>query len=471
MENIKEKDSIIKSPIKRTLIISSIILSISVLFLVTLISILLVHELAHSRNEKDLGLIINYVESKTDVDDLYECKQTGVKSEQYLKFQVFLNELVDSFDVDYLYIVDPSNGVMTNVISATSKEEKENGEVDMEIGETTNAYSPKEIERYNRAWNQEGIVYFEETSDYGEYFTACKLLKTTDGVGFALICADVDVASIHTSIFRTVAFISLTTLLLLIIFVTVLFILLRKRVTGPIISLEESVCKFSKECIESDELLNTSYSSPNIETKNEVESLAKAIEQMAFSLKEKAKESIEAMGKVDDLVRREQEYETNLTVARMQVDIDALTGVKNKHAYIDVEAELNNQIENNENVKFAIVICDVNGLKNINDTNGHVAGDEYLRSACKVICDIFKHSPVFRFGGDEFVVIVQGEDYDKVNKLTDMIKNCNIHNLVTNEMILACGYAIFSGDKNVATVFNRADSEMYKNKREIKDTI
>jgi len=56
--------------------------------------------------------------------------------------------------------------------------------------------------------------------------------------------------------------------------------------------------------------------------------------------------------------------------------------------------------------EFGVIGCDVNGLKKINDTLGHKAGDEYICAACKMLCEYFKHSPVFRIGGDEFVVIL-----------------------------------------------------------------
>ena len=129
---------------------------------------------------------------------------------------------------------------------------------------------------------------------------------------------------------------------------------------------------------------------------------------------------------IDAQIKRKQEYESNLYVARMQADIDALTGIKNKHAYIDFEEELDRKIEEKENVEFAIIICDVNGLKVVNDTSGHVAGDEYIRRTCGLICDVFKHSPVFRVGGDEFVVVAQGSDYENVEALTRKIRECNI---------------------------------------------
>lgn len=72
---------------------------------------------------------------------------------------------------------------------------------------------------------------------------------------------------------------------------------------------------------------------------------------------------------------------------------------------------MDRQITNHRQTPFAIVMFDVNDLKKINDTAGHQAGDQYLCEACKIICDIFKRSPVFRVGGDEFAVIAQNNDY------------------------------------------------------------
>ena len=60
---------------------------------------------------------------------------------------------------------------------------------------------------------------------------------------------------------------------------------------------------------------------------------------------------------------------------------------------------------------FALVILDVNDLKKVNDIQGHKAGDQYIRNACKLICGNFKRSPVFRIGGDEYAVVVDGDDY------------------------------------------------------------
>lgn len=181
---------------------------------------------------------------------------------------------------------------------------------------------------------------------------------------------------------------------------------------------------------------------------------------------------IVGISNIDARMKRELDYQHNLSLARRKADMDALTGVKNKHAYIDVEANLNHMIDENEPVDFAIIVFDVNGLKAVNDNHGHVAGDQYIKSACKMICNVFKHSPVFRVGGDEFVVVARGNDYENVDALFEEINRKNAENAAKGEVTAACGMAKFMhNDRNVAAVFERADYMMYNNKRHMKNEI
>ena len=126
-------------------------------------------------------------------------------------------------------------------------------------------------------------------------------------------------------------------------------------------------------------------------------------------------------------------------------------------------------------MNFAIAVCDVNGLKVINDTLGHKAGDEYIISACRMICDIFQHSPVYRTGGDEFVVILQGHDLEAhielIEQMNEKAKEEYIdlgENLVP--ISIACGVAIYGehGEEEFHDVLNRADAKMYENKKAMK---
>ena len=78
--------------------------------------------------------------------------------------------------------------------------------------------------------------------------------------------------------------------------------------------------------------------------------------------------------------------------------------------------KLDEQIKCGKDIEFAIALCDVNGLKIVNDTQGHKTGDMYIRDAAKLICETFEHSPVFRVGGDEFVVVYDYQNHRRENE-------------------------------------------------------
>ncbi len=172
---------------------------------------------------------------------------------------------------------------------------------------------------------------------------------------------------------------------------------------------------------------------------------------------------------IDANVRQEEEYEKRLAQAQREANLDALTGVKNRHAYLQAEERMNVQIREHRASEFAIVILDVNDLKTVNDTAGHKAGDQYLKDACGIICRIFKRSPIFRIGGDEFASIIQGADYDAIEELLGKMKDHNTRASRTGGIVIAYGMSRFRNDANVALVCERADQRMYENKSLLKE--
>ena len=170
---------------------------------------------------------------------------------------------------------------------------------------------------------------------------------------------------------------------------------------------------------------------------------------------------------IDAQVRRERE----LNAAREIANRDALTGVKSKHAYDEAVLKINAEIKDGSSVPFAIAFCDVNGLKTVNDTKGHQAGDKLILDAARVICDIFKHSPVYRIGGDEFVAILRGSDYENRQMLVESMIAKNAESRESDGVIIACGSAAWNADQDQTfeAVFKRADEAMYSNKTSLKE--
>jgi len=172
---------------------------------------------------------------------------------------------------------------------------------------------------------------------------------------------------------------------------------------------------------------------------------------------------------VDEQVRKDIEYQNQIIQAESKAVVDELTGVKNKRAYLDMEDKLNEQIKNSEDLEFAIIMCDLNGLKKVNDTLGHKAGDDFIIRGCEIICTAFAHSPVYRAGGDEFIVIARGTDYEVLDRRIEKINRINAKNAKNGDVTMAVGVAKFCKDDHfVSDVFERADSNMYENKRKMK---
>ena len=170
------------------------------------------------------------------------------------------------------------------------------------------------------------------------------------------------------------------------------------------------------------------------------------------------------------MLRWEKKAEKERDEARTVALTDPLTGVKSKHAFLLKQKQLDASIEDGTIDAFAIVVCYVNGLKVINDTLGHKAGDDYIRSASKMICDIFQHSPVFRTGGDEFVVILQGRDYFIRKELVLTLHDRSVEHISTNEVVISGGLSDYipGSDTSSHDAFERADALMYEEKKLLK---
>ena len=207
----------------------------------------------------------------------------------------------------------------------------------------------------------------------------------------------------------------------------------------------------------------------DINTHDEFMDLTESFKQIENDIYEKVNELTET----NKLLTHSKEETKKMELLANQ---DGLTGVKNKIAYNSEVLRVNQKIEIGEKTSFAIIMIDLNYLKDTNDTHGHDTGDVALINLANIVCETFKHSPVYRIGGDEFVAICRGKDYEKVAEYVDNLKkqiakesgDASVHD--ADHISAAVGYSLFDPkkDKCVEDVFKRADKAMYVNKREIK---
>lgn len=176
---------------------------------------------------------------------------------------------------------------------------------------------------------------------------------------------------------------------------------------------------------------------------------------------------------VEEEVQKENERLKVLNSEKELARRDELTGTRNKTAFMELEESVQISIEKGvADLTFAIVLCDLNDLKKINDTQGHKAGDDYIMASAKIICDLFDHSPVFRVGGDEFAIFLRGSDYLGRAELIEKLHQISLQNKELKEgPVIAAGLAEYEPtiDSKFEEVFERADRLMYEDKRYLKN--
>ncbi|SFG83871.1 diguanylate cyclase (GGDEF) domain-containing protein [Desulfotomaculum arcticum] len=166
---------------------------------------------------------------------------------------------------------------------------------------------------------------------------------------------------------------------------------------------------------------------------------------------------------IESLLKERDRTEKHLKFLNMR---DPLTGLYNRNHF---ESEIQRYTKKN-NTTLGIIVCDVDGLKLVNDTMGHHMGDKLLIAAASVIKSIFRQEDIAaRIGGDEFAILLPNADENVIKKI---IKRISKAIQVSNEenpgflMSLSCGYAVSSGDnmKSATELFVEADNNMYREK-------
>jgi len=133
--------------------------------------------------------------------------------------------------------------------------------------------------------------------------------------------------------------------------------------------------------------------------------------------------------------------------------IDTLTSVRNRN-------EMNNRVdcivEGKEPVPQAVLFADLNGLKCVNDEQGHAAGDKMLRAAASILQSVFQDGVVYRAGGDEFMILVNEISEDEVQ---DRVARVHFLSGKTENVRFSIG--VCYGKKDIRKAMRLADERMY----------
>jgi len=145
---------------------------------------------------------------------------------------------------------------------------------------------------------------------------------------------------------------------------------------------------------------------------------------------------------------------------------DFLTGYENRMAFEHRLRQCGNLADKGEWV--TLIICDVNNLKIINDTQGHKSGDAYLKNTADLLYDNIREAgPLYRIGGDEFASIITGRNRKYIDGMMVALRAEKRMAIKGYPFSCACGEATFikGVDSTLRDVFKRADEAMYEEKK------
>lgn len=429
----------------------------------------------HPEKQKFEKLFVQNYPGKILGKDIAFDELDGVTQNAWATYQTeyWLNTFEEArrkFNVFYTYYVIPRGRDLHLywMIDAVREGYKNSSEQTANMIDLTDDFFEEKLSSYPRmeeAWLTGRKPHDYDTFDnaYGKSIAYCSPF-TLNGRVYGLIGVEIEVSSINEEIARrSVNLIIRTGIILIIAVFVTLFIIYRKYI-AKLIYLQKGIHKYA---IQKDSAIAIKIER-NTQGKDEIANLSSQIASMMLELENYIK----------SLITTSQELTTTRQIAE-EMNIlatkDALTGIRNKTAYDREIKRIQWQIATG--VKdFGIAMIDLNFLKRINDDYGHEQGNIAIKKLSKIICNVFSHSPVFRIGGDEFVVILKNQDYLNINELENKFNSIlkelsDKENLEPWERVSAAiGIAIYNPlkDLSVESVFKRADKAMYANKKSMK---
>jgi diguanylate cyclase (GGDEF)-like protein len=375
------------------------------------------------------------------------------ETEDYKAVLADLRRMQDVLDVDCLYIIwaDVPNECYVYLVDAAYEGQCPTGCIDPiyfddpteQLKDLESAFKPN----------------ITNTPEYGWLMSTAAAIYDGKGEIIAFATVDLSMNEIMARQRRFVIYVALAFLAVTILVCLIGILAVNRVIVNPINKLSAAAAQYKNN--------RKAFSELNISRNDEIGSLADSMVQMEED--------------IDGYINNLEQTTKDLISARNHAEqmdqaanVDPLTKVRNKRSY-DIESERLNESTS----PYGIVMIDLNGLKSINDNYGHEKGDVSIKTLCQIVCRVFKHSPVYRVGGDEFVVILENDDFEERDTLIQSIKDIFTQNAGDTSLqpwervtaAVGCAVCDHETDENVERVLQRADTAMYENKKTMKETL
>lgn len=241
----------------------------------------------------------------------------------------------------------------------------------------------------------------------------------------------------------------------------------------------------TKHCIQCDEKINITATfcpfctakQPVVETsdvagQNDIKEEKKTIARVEYPKRTDINDVVLVEKEEETKVSKEKQHQEKVEQEKEEEKLkyiayhDELTGLKNRQAFKE-------RIDTLSQKEACIGSIDANNLKKINDTMGHKYGDELLSAIANALSECFGEENVYRMGGDEFEVVLEGERSgsvdEKVERFHQLLEEKEEEMEHKFEITASVGFAYGDGILSVKEIMDQADSKMYEDKKQKKE--
>ena len=462
---------------KKSLSLQISVISILSYIILAIVTIVVVHMRFQDRMIKDytrMGEGVTTLMAKVyDTDKTEEYIEKNFTMPEYNEIVKYFYDLKDNYpDIYYLYVyrfdsVDPPSATVIFDLDEEYTENPPQESIDW-IGDTYTDVGAPFAEEIDIVMNgKHPVVHSLVTSDNEYLLSYVRPIFDKDGNYVASACVDFSMEYMFQQDLRFIFQLAGILGLLMVIILTINILILRHKVTHPLDRMTSCIDSFVYET-EANRFQNVQrLESLDLRQEDEIGVLYN-------SFVSNMKESLYYMSNFnkakDEIVEKENEIEK----ISQKTYTDALTSAKNKAAYLDDEIVYNIKIKNGLK-DIATVMVDINNLKYVNDTFGHDVGDKYILGCYDIIQNTYKNSPIYRMGGDEFLLVLTETDFGERDQLYEDInaKYQQCYDSTEKEPYerysASVGMAVYNDGDELRDIIKRADKHMYERKMTFKN--
>jgi diguanylate cyclase len=179
---------------------------------------------------------------------------------------------------------------------------------------------------------------------------------------------------------------------------------------------------------------------------------------------------------LSEILRRTNALEQELAASQTEIFTDSLTGISNRR-YLEAEFLARRM---RPHAPYFLALLDIDHFKRVNDTHGHIAGDQVLKLVAAAIKRMINEDDILcRYGGEEFVILFNTDDRDACVSVVETVRiGVAKHKLVNKRrgntigsVTLSAGLALVNPDDDFETALDRADRLLYQAKKAGRDLL